>query len=228
MGTHAAVVQDDAVNKYLGDHKYVKPRLPHVTEESCIGIQNKYRVQIIALERINGCIEWVPPVTSCLECRDRVYYLPVGDVEADGFKQFQREVVRKETDTVVKMNVVEFTPELNGWPVGAPEHLHKYVIGAKEHRTSDDQGALYLWSTFAGLAIHLILRPNGEEVKFPGPEQLLKKGDRLFMVGGICNDPQRRTGPLLKSEDVERMMDQKKFNESLQSHEKFLLYSQRK
>jgi len=48
-------------------------------------------------------------------------------------------------------------------------------------------------------------------VKFPGPEGLLKKGDRLFMLGGICNDPQRRTGPLPKSEDVAKMMDPEKF-----------------
>merc|ERR1712196_6733 len=152
-------------------------------------------------------------MSHLFEANDVVYYVPVGDVKAEGFKQFQREVVRKETDTVVKMNVVEFTPKLNGWPKGAPEHLHNYVIGAQEHRTSTDQGALYLWNTFPGLAIHLILRPNGEEVKFPGPEQLLGKGDRFFMLGGIYNDPKRRTGPLLKFEDVDTMMDQQKFKD---------------
>merc|ERR1712007_425861 len=211
LWTHAAVVKDFAVNKYLGDHKYVQPRLPKTKKESCLGIQNKYRVQIVALERINGAIEWFPNVASCFERNDVVYYVPVGDVKGDEFRMFQDEVVRKDTRTAVKMNAVEFTPKSNGWPTGAPEHLHKFIIGAREHRGTNDQGALYLRNTFAGLSIHLILRPNGEIVKFPGPEQLLEKGDRFFMLGGICNDPQRRTGPLLKSEDVAKMMDREKF-----------------
>jgi len=144
-----------------------------------------------------------------------VYYVPVGDVKGDEFKKFQDEVVHDDTCRAVKMNAVEFTPKLNGRPTGAPEHIHNFVIGAKEHRSSNDQGALYLRNTFAGLAIHLILRPNGEIVKFPGPEQLLQKGDRFFMLGGICNDPRHRTGPLLKSEDVAKMMDREKFYEHI-------------
>jgi len=215
--THKAVVKTFAVNKYLGDYKYVVPRLPETKEESCLGIQNKYHVQIIALENINGFIEWFPNVASCFQRNDVVYYVPVGDVRGDGFTLFQDEVVRKDTHTVVKMNAVEFTPKLNGWPTGAPEHLHNFVIGAKEHRGSNDQlGALYLRNTFAGLAIHLIIKPNGEIVKFPGPKQILEKGDRFFMLGGICNDPLRRTGPLLKSEDVAKMMEREKFYDHIQ------------
>jgi len=40
LWTHAAVVKDFAINKYLGDHKYVQPRLPKTKKESCLGIQN--------------------------------------------------------------------------------------------------------------------------------------------------------------------------------------------
>jgi len=207
---HAANVNDFAVGKYLGDHIFVKSRFPSIGEEFCIGVQSNYGVQIIAVEHINGSMEWFPAVATCFERNDVVYYVPVGDDESDGFKKFQSEFVHKHTDTVVEMNAVEFTPRLNGRPAGAPEHLDNFVIGGKQHRTSEEQGALYLRNTFAGIAIHVILRPDGTVVKFPGPKQVLQKGDRFFMLGGICNDPSR-TGPQLKPEDVAKMMDRDKF-----------------
>jgi len=120
-------------------YEYVQRRLPETKKESCLGIQNKYHVQIIALGRRNSFIVWFPNAASCLESDDVVYYLPDGDVRGDGFKKFQDEVVRKDTHTDVKMNAVEFTPKLDRCPIEA-RSLYQFVIGAKEHQGKRSRG----------------------------------------------------------------------------------------